>query len=242
MTSVSMRGLRGGVGSTSLLSAVGHALHSLGERVLLVDVCPENLLRLHFNLGWTERRGWARATLDGWPWEEQAWSLGSNLFLLPYGEVNEAEEAAMERRLAAEPALWRRRRASLAEHFDWLLFDLPHGHPAHAASVGPCDLPIRVVEADAACHVLLQRQPERSCDLMLVNRYDPLCQLQRDVLLLWQQRHGGRLLPVNVHADAAMREALACKAPVGHYAPASLVAKDALSVAIWCLAQRARAA
>ncbi|MCX7080649.1 MAG: cellulose synthase operon protein YhjQ, partial [Pseudomonas sp.] len=44
MTSLSARGVRGGVGNSSLLAALGHALHHLGERVLLVDMCPENLL------------------------------------------------------------------------------------------------------------------------------------------------------------------------------------------------------
>jgi cellulose biosynthesis protein BcsQ len=32
------------------VAALGHALESLGERVLMIDLCPENLLRLHFNL------------------------------------------------------------------------------------------------------------------------------------------------------------------------------------------------
>ena len=75
VTALSLRGLRGGVGTSSVLAAVGYALHRLGERVLMIDMCPENLLRLHFNLATAEKRGWARGMLDGEDWYDQAWSL-----------------------------------------------------------------------------------------------------------------------------------------------------------------------
>jgi len=45
-------------------------------------------------------------------------------------------------------------------------------------------------------------------------------------------------LPLTVHADEAMREALAFKQPVGQYAPDSLAAQDVMSLAIWCLTRR----
>lgn len=37
----------------------------LGENVTVVDACPDNLLRLSFNVDFTHRQGWARAMLDG---------------------------------------------------------------------------------------------------------------------------------------------------------------------------------
>ena len=95
MTSLSVRGVRGGVGSTSLVAAVGHALESLGERVLMIDMCPENLLHLHFNLLASQESGWARAMLDGQDWHAQAWSLSSTLQILPYGGLSAAESASI---------------------------------------------------------------------------------------------------------------------------------------------------
>jgi len=47
MITLSLRGVRGGVGTSSTLAALGHALHELGQKVLLVDMCPENSLGLH---------------------------------------------------------------------------------------------------------------------------------------------------------------------------------------------------
>ncbi|MNZ84431.1 cell division protein [compost metagenome] len=237
MISLALRGVRGGVGVSSVLAALGHALQTLGERVLLVDMCPENLLRLHFNLPLEETDGWARASLDGRPWGGAAWRVGPRLHLLPYGGLCAREQARLELHLRREPELWTRRRASLAGQFDWILFDLPQRLPGHC-QIGACDLPVVLLEADVACHALLQQQPEAAHGLLLVNRFDPISCLQRDLLLVWQQTQASRLLPQVMHLDAAVHEALAHKQPVGHYAPASLAALDAMSLATWCLTRR----
>lgn len=234
-----MSGLRGGVGSTSVLAGLGYALHTLGERVLLIDMSPDNLLRLHFNVPVTEHGGWARAMLDRQPWQTPRWRLGKQLSVLPYGQLTDAEQQTMEALLCAQPELWSRRRASLDGQFDWLLFDLPQHLPGHA-DVGSCELSIQVVQPDIACHMLLQQQAGDTSQWLLVNGYDPDRQLQRDLLLLWREQYGERMLPLNVHADEAMAEALAHKAPIGHYRHTSLSAQDTLSLATWCLAWRAR--
>ena len=236
MTTLSLRGLRGGVGASSLLSATGQALHSLGERVLLVDMCPENLLRLYFNVGVNESAGWARAMVDGQDWNTQAWTVVPGLSLLPYGRLKWAEQEQVEQRLRQEPELWRRRQAALAAQFDWILFDVPPRLPGYAR-VGSSDMRLLIVEADAACHVLLQQQ-ESDDEQLLINRYDPASQLQRDLQLIWRKQFGERLLALNIHQDEAMREALAFKKTVGAYAEASLAAQDVLSLAIWCLTRR----
>lgn len=70
MIAISLRGIRGGVGTSSTLAALAYALHTLGQRVLVVDMCPENTLGLHFNLDLAPRDGWARATLDQQPWQQ----------------------------------------------------------------------------------------------------------------------------------------------------------------------------
>lgn len=237
MISIAIQGLRGGVGVSSVVAALGHALQSQGERVLLVDMCPENLLRLHCNQPVADGSGWARATLDGEGWKAWGWSVLPNLHVLPYGRLSEAEQGRLELHLRRTPQLWRSLQASLARSFDWVLFDLPQRLAGHA-QIGACDLSIRLLEADPACHALLRQTPLRPQEWLLVNRYDPGCQLQRDLLLVWQQVLGQRLLVQGVHRDTAMREALANKHPVGAYAPGSLAAQDALGLARWCLERR----
>lgn len=64
-------GVRGGVGTTTITAALAWSLQMLGENVLVVDACPDNLLRLSFNVDFTHRQGWARAMLDGQDWRER---------------------------------------------------------------------------------------------------------------------------------------------------------------------------
>lgn len=52
-------------GTTTITAALARSLQMLGENVLVVDACPDNLLRLSFNVDFTHRQGWARAMLDG---------------------------------------------------------------------------------------------------------------------------------------------------------------------------------
>ena len=61
MKRLTMRAMRGGLGATSLLADLALALHEQGERVLLVDLSPDNMLRLHFNVDIGLESGWARA-------------------------------------------------------------------------------------------------------------------------------------------------------------------------------------
>ncbi|MGH8467320.1 MAG: cellulose synthase operon protein YhjQ/BcsQ, partial [Pseudomonas sp.] len=70
MTVVALSGIRGGTGTTSVVAALGFALHALGQRVLMVDLNPRNLLRLHFNLALASADGWAVAGQE----DEARWS------------------------------------------------------------------------------------------------------------------------------------------------------------------------
>ncbi|KYT21060.1 cellulose synthase operon protein YhjQ/BcsQ, partial [Escherichia coli] len=49
MAVLGLQGVRGGVGTTTITAALAWSLQMLGENVLVVDACPDNLLRLSFN-------------------------------------------------------------------------------------------------------------------------------------------------------------------------------------------------
>lgn len=233
MTSLSLRGIRGGVGTSSLLAGLAHGLHALGQKVLVVDLCPENTLGLHFNLGFGSPDGWARATLLQGRWNEQAWSVKPGLCVLPYGQLDTAQFSHLDELLLESPDFWVQRLAALGNAFDWVLFDVPQRMTGHAASARS-DIAITVANPDAACHVLLQPHLKPG-SLFVVNRYDAASQLQRDLLLIWQHHYADTLLPISLHADEAMGEALARCEPVGRYSPGSLIAQDLVSLASWCL-------
>lgn len=238
MIALSLQGIRGGVGTSSTLAALSYALSTLGQKVLVVDLCPENTLGLHFNLDFALPGGWAPATLANTPWNEHAWRIEPGLTVLPYGTLTAQQQAQLEVMLRDNPHLWAKRQASLAEHFDWILFDLPQRLPGHAGNP-QCDIALTVLNLDAACHALLHPLRDRP-GVLLINRFDPASQLQRDLLLLWQHQLGSALVPVHLHADEAMAEALAKREPAGRYAPGSLIAQDMVSLASWCLLRGGR--
>ena len=126
-TTLSLQGVRGGVGVTTMIAALGHALHAQGERVLLVECTPDHLLGLHLGLPAAEARGWARAWLDDGDWREAAFEALPGLALLPYGCASDAEVATIEERLRRTPRFWAERLPLLAAQFDWILFGCRSG-------------------------------------------------------------------------------------------------------------------
>ncbi|TDF84381.1 cellulose biosynthesis protein BcsQ [Pseudomonas sp. H9] len=241
MTVVVLSGLRGGVGTTALVAGLGFALHRLQQRVLMVDLQPRNLLRLHFNLALGSTEGWATAesAAEG-RWSEALLQVEEGLCLLPFGQLPLADFNALAQRQDAQR--WSQRLHTLQAHFDWIVLDTPAilpGNEVAAPALPETAVRLRVLEADAACHALLSVEGAGS-DHLLINRFDPISQLQRDLLLLWGERHP-QLIPQVVHRDEAMAGALAWKCPVGYYAPDSLASHDLRSLATWLLAQEHRA-
>lgn len=92
MAVLGLQGVRGGVGTTTITAALAWSLQMLGENVLVVDACPDNLLRLSFNVDFTHRQGWARAMLDGQDWRDAGLRYTSQLDLLPFGQLSIEEQ------------------------------------------------------------------------------------------------------------------------------------------------------
>ncbi|CNG61253.1 cellulose synthase [Yersinia enterocolitica] len=57
MPVLALQGIRGGIGTTSVIAALAWALQQLDESVLVIDFSPDNLLRLHFNMHFEQSRG-----------------------------------------------------------------------------------------------------------------------------------------------------------------------------------------
>ncbi len=66
MAVLGLQGVRGGVGTTTITAALAWSLQMLGENVLVVDACPDNLLRLSFNVDFYPPSGLGQSDA-GWP-------------------------------------------------------------------------------------------------------------------------------------------------------------------------------
>ncbi|CAI1063755.1 cell division protein [Serratia quinivorans] len=237
MPVIALQGLRGGMGATSVTAALAWALQQLGESVLAIDFAPDNQLRLHFNTPFELARGWARAEQDGGEWQQGAMHYCENLDFLPFGRLTAAERLNLQQYCRQHPTRWQENLAQLSAsaQYNWILLDLPADDPLLVAQALPlADCVFMLITPDANCQVRLHQQALPEGCRFLINHYFAASQLQQDLHQLWLQTLGG-LLPVAIHRDEAMAEALAVKQPLGEYRPESLAADEVMTLANWCL-------
>lgn len=258
MAIVALQGLRGGAGTSSVTAGLAWALHQLGERVLVVDFCPSNQLRWHFNGPVSATDGWASAAVyaqspdaqdgtiqpSGAP---QAWRYLDGLDFLPFGELNQDQYQAWLQTPVAAAQSWLHylKQLNVSEAYDWLLFDMPANTPDCLGDWRALvDGLLVVLTVDANSHIRLNQQghqlgQQRSLPTnarLLLNQLAATSQLQQDLQQYWRH-HLPAILPFSIHRDEAMAEALAAKQPVGEYSAQSLAADELNVLAGWCLAQ-----
>lgn len=236
MAVLGLQGIRGGVGTTSITAALGWALQLLGESVLVIDACPDNLLRLSFNVDFDYPEGWARAILDGKDWRDAGLRYTSSIDVLPFGRLTAGEWEnlhLLHKQLSQLDAVLRIIKSQ--QRYDWVLIDLPHGFlPLTRAFIEHCDHTLAVVKADTNCHIRLHQQRLPAGAHILINDLRIGSQLQDDLYQVWLQSQR-QILPTVIHRDEAMVECQASKQPLGEYRSDSLAAEEILTLANWCL-------
>ena len=173
MNLVALQGIRGGVGTTSIVAGLALAAREQGARVLAVDLCQDNLLGIHLGLPHDDPRGWSRLADPAGEWASALYRYEEGLDLLPHGGAAG---------VSAGPWL------AAITGYDLVLLDVP--------MTGLPGLPCRrllVVNADANCHVRLYRHRWEADERLLVTQFTSRRALQQDLLDLWQA--GGRAAP-----------------------------------------------
>lgn len=243
MTVVGLQGLQGGVGTTSVTAGLAWSLAQLGERVLAIDLSPDNMLRLHFNASFDSPRGWARAECDGTAWQSSAMRYDANLDFLPFGQLTLAELTRWSQHSLNQPDYWLDKLSALkrAGDYQWILLDLPFSYPTYYLSlIDAIDTHITIITPTMNNHVRLHQQTLPNNSQLLINKLSTTSPLQQDIHLLWQQGLQ-RLIPLIIHLDEAVAESFADKKSVGEYSADSLAASELLTLANWCLINRAQA-
>lgn len=235
MPVIAFQGVRGGVGTTSLVAGLSWALHTLGESVIAIDMSPDNQLRMHFNTAPDHPRGWLRTALDQQPWQQSALRYAPELDFIPFGQLSDDELISFVSQPLAYLADWTEQLAALKQTYRWILLDVPAGTPAWTrALLALADRTISVMVPDANCHIRLHQQRFTADNLFLLNQFFPVSRSQQDLYQLWLASLQN-LIPLQFHRDEAVAEALLRKQPFSEYRPQSLAAEEMMTFASWAL-------
>lgn len=215
---------KGGVGKTTLAANLAYSLARTGSKVLALDFDVQNALRLHFGVPLND-------------WSQCVLSAGSNIFVLPYGEVSEAQRQAFDEQLTHNDHFLQRGLSALLNYPGLItIADMPPGpSPALKALTGLADLHLIPLLADTAsmstlAHVEKQRLTGAALNhkhghYFVINQSDSRRQVSRDVTSLMEEKLGERLLGI-VHRDESVVEANASQKSILDFNASSAAAFD----------------
>lgn len=235
MPVIALQGLRGGSGTTSLTAALAWALNQLGESVLVMDFSASNQLAAHFNVPFGMSRGWMRAALDHGEWRQSALRYLPGLDIVPFGSLSQQERQGAQQHAGDYLSAWLAHLAELKSHYRWLLLDVPAEENRWSRQIlAQADHILCLITADANCQLRLHQRRFSNNTRFLLNKFNANSQSQQDLQQLWLTTLS-KLIPVNIHQDEAVAEALLVKQPVGEYRPGSLAVEEVTTLASWLL-------
>jgi cellulose synthase operon protein YhjQ len=210
---------KGGVGKSTLASALATALRLEGGQTLAIDLDPQNALQHHLGAE-PDVAGMGYASLKGENWKSLLLAGSAGSLLLPFGSVTEGELRTLERYLENDRYWLARQLATmdLGEN-DVVVLDTPPGRTSYLTqALMVADQVLVVVTADAACFVTLDQMEhllavraalgQASPCNYVINQFDSSRLFCSDMLEVLKRRLGSRLLGV-VTLDHAIGEALA---------------------------------
>ena len=228
---------KGGVGKTTLAANLAYSLARTGSKVLALDFDVQHALRLHFGVPLNDERGYVAKALELHDWSQCVLSAGSNIFVLPYGEVSEAQRQAFDEQLTHNDHFLQRGLSALLNYPGLItIADMPPGpSPALKALTGLADLHLIPLLADTAsmstlAHVEKQRLTGAALNhkhghYFVINQSDSRRQVSRDVTSLMEEKLGERLLGV-IHRDESVVEANASQKSILDFNASSAAAFD----------------
>ncbi|MFZ6849486.1 cellulose biosynthesis protein BcsQ [Undibacterium sp. RuRC25W] len=237
---------KGGVGKTTVTANLAVSLARLGANITVVDLDPQNALRLHFGMAHDNSIGIASDDLPNGQWGNALLESSYGVNFLPYGIVDEQQRDFFEHKIKSNPDWLLTNLNTLGlQDTDVVLIDTPPGPGIYLQQVlRIAHIGLVVLKPDAASYStvpsiesLIQYYTKGRRDFLghcfVLNQMDASKQLCRDVLGMLRSNLGARFVPSAIHRDEAVSEALACQTPVSYYAQYSSATQDVQYLTSW---------
>ena len=235
---------KGGVGKSTLTANVAAGLVARKKRVLVIDLDPQNVQRIHLGLDPNEIAGLAREGLSMGTVFESPFGIQ----FVPFGQVRDAELEEFEAYLRAHPTWLRDSLASFEpDAYDYVIIDTPPGPTVYMQQVLRAVHRVLIVaQADAASLATIPRTVSLVQELtagrddfvdhhIVINQMVNGSKLSHQVRKTLQQQYADILVPVVVQRDAAVSQALAFERPALQYEPGSPASQSLQGVADWLI-------
>lgn len=235
---------KGGVGKTTLAANAAMALAQRKQRVLLIDLDPQNAQRLHLGMDPDEVAGLVREGISSAGIFDSPFGIS----FIPFGRVTESELEAFEEALKIHPDWLANGIDSFASNaFDFVILDTPPGPSVYLhQALTAAQRALVVVMADAASYVtipriisLIDEYTDGRTDFvgmnLLINQMPTHGKLGHKVRTALYADYADRLVPVVVHRDTKVSQALAFERPVLEYEPGCKASLDIQYLADWLL-------
>jgi cellulose synthase operon protein YhjQ len=247
---------KGGVGKTTLAANVADGISRAGQKVIALDLDPQNSLRLHFGVALGDRTGFTHRLLQKSDWHEALRPTASGVALLAYGPTDMPSAMTLAATVTQSPALLNGPvRDMLANPHVCLVVDTPPGpSPLLAALLPMTDLLLTVLQVDATSVSLIPAlesgviygaagtngQSAQTADQgFILNQFDPRTRLGGAIVDAATRHLGARLLGI-VYRDEHVAEAVAAQKVLADYAPAAKATHDIGKITRAILAQLAQ--
>lgn len=248
MTVIAVISPKGGVGKTTVSVNLACTLAAMGRSVRMVDLDPQNAMRLHLGADPGDGNGLIHQTLQQSSWYYAEYDSAYGVSFIPYGRASEVERITFEAHLALTPNWLRDNLSALEnEHGSLTIIDTPPGPSVYVQQVlSIANLVLVVMIPDAGSYATLgsieglmdyycANRTDFYGSYYVLNQFDAEHPLNRDIQSVMKNTLGDRLVSFPIHRDESLSEALAFQQPVRQYAPHSQAVEDIQQVSDWLL-------